>query len=88
MSSPVPYSSLVLSAHDAPITSRMWFSAVSDMSGWGEGLDGIQSRSLSLARQCGRFGDGKGWRLGWYGRGLLELGGSVRESWDDGEGGN
>lgn len=31
---------------------------------------GVQSRSLSLARQWGRFGDGSGRRSGGYGRGL------------------
>ena len=35
-----------------------------------EGAEGVHSRSLSLARQWGRFGEGRGRRLLGYGRGL------------------
>ena len=38
-----------------------------------EGEVGIQRRSLSLARQWGRFGEGSGRRLGGYGQGLCSV---------------
>jgi hypothetical protein len=73
-SRPMLYSSLVLSIHDAPITSRMRLSAASlGMVPEGkcvarvEGDTGIHMHSLSLARQWGQFGEGMGHRLGGYG---------------------
>jgi len=71
---------LVLSAHEAPMTSKMRLRAVSGTTlgdeEWVarmEGETGSHKRSLSLARQCGRFGEGSGRRLGAYGRGLCSV---------------
>ena len=79
MRRPVPYNSLVLSAHEAPMTSKMRLSAMSEMmledarDVHVEGEVGIQRRSLSLARQWGRYGEGSRRRLGGYGRGLYSV---------------
>ena len=75
----MPYNSLVLSAHKAPMTSKMQLSAMSEMTSEDvmdvhvEGEVGIQRHSLSLARQWGRFGEGSRRRLGGYGRGLCSV---------------
>ena len=65
------YNSLVLSAHDALMTSRMQLSATSlgmvpegEWAAHVEGEAGIHMCSLSLARQWGQFGLGMGRRLG------------------------
>ena len=67
----VPYNSLVLSTHEALMTSRIQSSMLSDMMAEDapsarcvEGLAGFQSLSLSLARQCRQFGEGNGCRSG------------------------
>ena len=67
----------MLSAHDAPMTSRMWSSALSETitvvvapADLEEGAEGVHKRNLSLVRQWGWFGEGKGRRLFGYGRGL------------------
>ena len=79
MRRPVPYNSLVLSAHKALMTSKMRLSAMSEMMSEDardmrvEGEVGIQRRSLSLARQWGRFGEGSRRRLGGYGQGLCSV---------------
>jgi len=76
----VPYSSLVLSAHKALMTSKMRLRVVSEMmlgnEEWVdcvEGERGSHKRSLSLARQCGWFAEGSGWRLGAYGHSLYSM---------------
>jgi hypothetical protein len=57
------------------MTSRMWLRASSEvaegvevLADLVEGVVGVQRCSLSLARQWGRFVDGRGQRLGGYGR--------------------
>jgi len=61
----------VLSAQEAPMTSRIRSKAASGITvgelfpiGLADAIVGVQRRSLSLARQCGRFEEGKGRRSG------------------------
>ena len=89
----MPYGSLVLSVQKVPKTSRMWFSTASEMiakevpsAGCVDRLVGLHKCSLSLAKQWGWFGEGKGWRLGWYGHGLAAPGVSRVEVMGDGSG--
>ena len=73
----LPYSALVLSAQEAPITSRTRLRVLLDtvegvevLAVLVEIVEGVQKCSLSLTKQWGQFRDGNGQRSGGYGLGL------------------